>query len=215
MSRMTCWFALAVLLSISIAASAKDKHKPLLPSDVLRAETAYVIIHPDAGEPLTNLKANSQAREDVEKALDKWGRFRIVQDSITADLIFTVRTGSGQMVRPTVKNSPTDNRPVIFQPSDNGNISIGAQQGTPPDPTQPTQGQDTSPRLSTEVGSTEDTLEVYRGREDQPALDTSPVWRYSGKDALRAPKISAVGKFQDAITDAEKAASQKSGAPKP
>jgi hypothetical protein len=213
MSRIPVILALALLLSLP--AAAKDKHKALLPTDVLRAETVFVTIHPDAGEPFTDLNANSKAREAVEKALEKWGRFRLVQESITADLIFTVRTGSGQMVRPSVKGSPTDDRPVIVQPADNGNIRIGAQHGRTPDLNQPMPGQDTGPRISTEVGSSSDTLEVYRGREEQPALDTSPVWRYSAKDALRAPTVSAIQQFQKAITEAEQAASQKQGTQKP
>jgi hypothetical protein len=213
MSRIFALIILAVLLPFS--ALAKDKHKPVLPTDVLRAETVFVTIHPDAGEPLNDLSANAKAREAVEKALEKWGRFRLVQDSITADLIFTVRTGNGQMGRPTVKRSPTDNRPVIVQPSDNGNIRIGAQHGGPPDVSQPTSGQDTGPRMSTEVGSSDDTLEVYRGREEQPALDASPVWRYSAKDALRAPTVSAVEQFQKTVAEAEKTANQKPTQQKP
>jgi hypothetical protein len=212
MCRLLVVLALTFLLP---PASAKDKHKPLLPTEVLRAETVFVTIHPDAGEPLTDLNANAKAREAVEKALDKWGRFRLVQDSITADLIFTVRTGSGQMVRPTVKDSPTDNRPVVVQPAENGNIRIGAQHGHPPDLSQPTPGEDTGPHISSEVGTSDDTLEVYRGREEQPALDTSPVWRYSARNALRAPAVSAVEQFEKAITEAEKATRQKQGTQKP
>jgi len=218
MSRILVVLALTLLaltLLLPLPALAKDKHKPLLPNDVLRAETVFVSIHPDAGEPLTDLNANSKAREAVERALEKWGRFRLVQDSITADLIFTVRTGSGQMVRPTVKDSPTDNRPVVIQPADNGNIRIGAQHGHPPDLNQPTPGLDSGPHMSTELGASDDTLEVYRGREEQPALDTSPVWRYSARNALRAPTVSAVEQFQKAITEAEKAANQKQGTQKP
>src|SRR5258708_6490263 len=105
MLRISGLLALALSLILSPSASAKDKHKATLSADILKAETAWVTIHPDAGEPLTGLSANRRAREAVERALTKWGRFRVVQDSITADLIFTVRTGSGQMVRPTVKSS--------------------------------------------------------------------------------------------------------------
>jgi hypothetical protein len=207
MLRRSCLLSLALLLPFQ--AYSKDKHKLTLPAGILHAETVFVTIHPDAGEPLTELNANSKAREAVEKALEKWGRFRLVQDAITADLTFAVRTGSGQMVRPTVKGSATDNRPVILEPADDGNIRIGAQHGGPPDVNQPLPGQDTGPRMSTEVGSADDTLEVYRGREEQPALDTAPVWRYSAKNSLRAPAVSAIEEFQKAITEAEKAASQK------
>ncbi len=178
MLRISGLLALALSLILSPSASAKDKHKAPLSADILKAETAWVTIHPDAGEPLTGLSANRRAREAVERALTKW-------------------------------SSPTDDRPVVVQPSDNGNIRIGGQHGRPPDLSQPIPGQDNSPHVSTEVGSSNDTLEVYRGREEQPALDTSPVWRYSAKDALRAPTVSAVEQFQKAIAEAEKAANSK------
>src|SRR2546430_4445744 len=50
----------------------------------------------DLGEPLTNPSANSASREDVERAITKWGRFRLVMDSQTADLIIAVRKGTGR-----------------------------------------------------------------------------------------------------------------------
>jgi len=213
MSRTTVLLAVAFLLPLS--AQAKDKHKAVLPADVLRAETVFVTIHPDAGEPLTDLNANAKACDAVEKALAKWGRFRLVQESLTADLIFTVRTGNGEMARPTVKGSPTDDRPVIVQPSDNGNIRIGAQRGKPPGLEPPIPGQDTGPHIGTEVGPSDDTLEVYRGRGEQPALDASPVWRFSAKNSLRSPSVAAVDQFQKAVAEAEKAAGQSPGPQRP
>ena len=215
MSRIPVLLAFALLLPLSANAKDKDEDKPVLPAYVLKAETVFVTIHPDAGEPFTDLTANSKAREAVERALTAWGRFRLVQDSITADLIFTVRTGSGQIVRPTVKGSPTDNQPVILQPSDGGNIRIGGKVGRPPDLTQPIPGQDTGPRGSTEVGSPDDMMEVYRGRVDQPPLDAAPVWRYTAKNSLRAPTVSAIEQFRKAINEAEKAANQKRSPQKP
>ena len=58
------------LLSVS-EADAKNKKKQFLPDHVLRAETVLVVIHPEAGEPLTNPRANRTAQEEVEKALMK------------------------------------------------------------------------------------------------------------------------------------------------
>ena len=55
-----------------------------------------------------------------------------------------------------------------------------------------------------EVGSTEDLLEVYRGHQEYP-LDSSPVWRYMGKDALDPPLVTAVEEFRKEIDASEKA----------
>jgi hypothetical protein len=95
----------------------------------------------------------------VEKAIMNWGRFRLVMDAQTADLVIAVRKGHAG--GPTVRNSPADNRPDIVQPSD-GNIRIGGQQGRPPDVTNPGLGgsADRGPRIGNEIGPSDDTLEV-------------------------------------------------------
>src|SRR6516164_8333373 len=107
-------------------AQAKNKKKQLLPEDVLRAETVLVVIHPEAGEPLTNPRANRTAQEEVEKAIMKWARFKLVNESQTADLVIAVRKGHAN--GPTIRNSPTDDRPVIVQQTDN-QIRVGVQRG--------------------------------------------------------------------------------------
>ncbi len=63
--------------------------------------------------------------------------------------------------------------------------------------------QNTGPRISNEIGRAEDTFEVYRGGIKYP-LDSSPVWRYSAKDALRAPNVPAVEQFRKVVAEAEK-----------
>jgi hypothetical protein len=202
MSRTSLLLVIALLLSPS--ANAKDKkNKPILSADVLRAQTVLVMISPDAGERLDDPAGNRRAQEDVERSLTKWGRFRIVNEVSAADLIFTVRRGNGRMVNPTIANSPIDNRPVILQPGADSD-RIGAQHGQLPGMNQPGVPQDSEPRAQTEIGSSEDTIEVYRGDVDMP-LDRSPVWRYSAKDALRPPSVSAVEQFHNAIDQSEKA----------
>ena len=202
MSRTSLLLVIALLLSPS--ANAKDKkNKPILSADVLRAQTVLVMISPDAGERLDDPAGNRRAQEDVERSLTKWGRFRIVNEVSAADLIFTVRKGNGRMVNPTIANSPIDNRPVILQPGADSD-RIGAQHGQLPGMNQPGVPQDSEPRAQTEIGSSEDTIEVYRGDVDMP-LDRSPVWRYSAKDALRPPSVSAVEQFHNAVDQSEKA----------
>jgi hypothetical protein len=204
-ARMTTFFF--IVLAVAPLAPAKNKKKQVLPDYVLRAQTILVVIHPDAGEPLTNPTANRTAQDNVEKALTEWGRFRLVMDAQTADLVIAVRKGHAG--GPTVNNSPTDNRPVILQPSD-GNIRVGGQQGRPSDLTSPGLGgpADRGPRVGNEIGPSEDTFEVYMGGVEYP-LDASPIWRYMAKDALDGPQIRAVEQFRNAINESEKQHRQK------
>jgi hypothetical protein len=184
--------------------TAKDKNKSSLPEYVLRATTVVVVVSPDAGEPLDQPMANSTARENVEKALLQWGRLHPVLDGQESDLVIAVRTGNGSVTRTTIKGGPMDSRPGVVQPVDGG-IRIGAQQGHPSSPSDAgTVPQDRSPHLSKEVGAAEDTFEVYRGGVTDP-LDSPPVWRYTAKNCLGAPRVSAVEEFRKALAEAEKA----------
>ena len=128
-------FLLLPLLLVPLA-DAKNKKKQVLPDVVLKAQTVLVVIQPDAGEPLTSPMANRTAREDVEKAIVKWGRFRLVTDQETADLVIAVRKGHAS--GPTVRNSPVDDRPVIYQPT-GGDARTAGQRGRP-DLTDPSLG---------------------------------------------------------------------------
>jgi hypothetical protein len=198
-ARLSSLLLLTTLLALP--AGAKDKKKTILPNYVLSATTVRVVVSPGAGEPIDQPMANSTARENVEKALSEWGRFRVVLDGEELDLVIAVRTGSGKMMRPTIKGGPIDQRGGVGQGTDS-TIRIGAQQGHPPvnDPSANPQG---GPRMGNEIGPTEDMFEVYRGDVRDP-LDSSAAWRYIAKDCLSAPKISAVEEFRKIIADAEK-----------
>src|ERR1700694_3910295 len=91
--RMSTVF-LSLLLLVVPQVDAKNKKKQLLPDYVLRAERVLVVIHPDASEAVTNPRANFTARDEVERAITKWGRFKLVMDANTAQLIIAVRTGN-------------------------------------------------------------------------------------------------------------------------
>src|SRR5690349_13355977 len=103
-------FLALVLLWVPLA-NAKDKKKIVLPDYVLRARTILVVVDPDAGIALQNPNANRIAQEDVEKALMNWGRFTLAMEPSTADLVISIRKGTGRMVSPTV-SSPGNNRGV-------------------------------------------------------------------------------------------------------
>ena len=197
-------FSLLLLATLlAVPADAKGKKKQTLPEYVLKATTVLVVVSPEAGEPLEQPMANATARENVEKALMEWGRFRLVMDGAESDLVIAVRTGSGKMVQPTIKGGPIDSCPGVGQSTDSS-IRIGAQQGTPPPLTDPGMGgPQNGPRMSNQVGPSEDTFEVYRGGVHNP-LDAPAVWRYIAKDCLREPKVTAVEEFRNAIAEAEK-----------
>lgn len=204
MSARTATILFIVLSVVPLA--AKNKKKVVLPDYVLRAETVQVVIDPNAGEPVRDPFANRKARENVEAALTKWGRFRLVLEGQSADLIFVVRKGHAS--GPAVRNMPTDNRPVIIQPNA-GDVRVAAQQGHAPGLQNPGLGPpDTSPRVDNEIGPSEDILALYQGRVDYP-LDAPAVWRYLGKDALEGPQVKAVEQFKQAITEAEKQQQQR------
>jgi hypothetical protein len=197
-------FSLLLLATLlAVPADAKAKKKQTLPEYVLKATTVLVVVNPEAGEPLEQPMANATARENVEKALMEWGRFRLVMDGAESDLVIAVRTGSGKMMQPTIKGGPIDSRPGVGQSADSS-IRIGAQQGTPPPLTDPGMGgPQNGPRMSNQVGPSEDTFEVYRGGVQDP-LDAPAVWRYIAKDCLREPKVTAVEEFRNAIAEVEK-----------
>lgn len=201
MSARSALILLAILGVLPSMISAKNK-KQVLPDFVLKAETVVVVIQPQAGEPVPNLTANRTAQENVEKALTQWGRFRVVMDSQTADLVITVRKGHASGA--TIRNLPIDNRPVIVQPGD-GNIRIGGQGGRPPDLSDPGLGRptDRTPHVDNEIGPSDDMFEIYRGGDEYP-LDAAPVWRYMSKNALDAPQVSAVEQFRKVLTESEK-----------
>ena len=137
----------------------------------------------------------------------KWGRFELALDAQNADLVVSVRKGN--KAGPVISHSPADDRSVILQPS-GGGVRVGEQHGRPPDLTNPVPGGqgDRGPQLGSQIVSTEDTLEVYRGKITDP-LDTSPVWRYTAKDALNAPQVPALEQFRKAIEESEKQQQQK------
>ena len=201
---MTARLALLALALLLVApGSAKDKKKPTLPEDILRAQTVRVVIDPEAGEPLDQPNANATARENVEKALMEWRRFRLVLDGEESDLVIAIRTGNGNSFRPAVKGGPVDQRPGVGQSTDSS-IRIGGQHGQPPMADPSTYPQNQGPHIGNEVGPSEDMFAVYRGGISSP-LDAPPVWRYIRNDCLRpTPQVPAVEEFRKAIADAEK-----------
>src|SRR4029077_54499 len=96
------WIGMMALGLVAVtAAGAKKKEKAVLPDYVLKAQTVLVVILPNAGEPLNDITANRKVQEEVEKALMKWGRYRLALDVDQADLVVGVRKGTGKVANPT------------------------------------------------------------------------------------------------------------------
>lgn len=197
-TRITAFLCLCLIL-LTGHTFAKDKNKSSLPAIVLNAQTVAVIINPGSEVPLTNPGENRSAQSDVEQALSKWGRLRVVIDPTTAGLVISVRRG--RSLSPTVAGGDPNQRPIILQPGEGG-ARIGIQTGKPPR-TGTGYPQETSPHPGMEVGSSEDVFEIYRG-QGMDTLDGPPMWRYMAKNALRPPTVPAVEQFRKAIQEAEK-----------
>ena len=195
------------LLAISAGvASANKKEKVHLPDYVLNAKTVLVVILPDAGEPMDDPFANRKAQEEVEKAFMKWGRYRLVLDKDTADLVIGVRKGTGKHANPTINGWPVDARPATIEKTDNQK-RVAGQQRRPPDLTQQGAPKEHA-HIGMEAGAENDTFMVFQGGVQNP-LDNAPVWTYIAKDGLKPPRVVAVEEFRKAVEESDKAAAQR------
>jgi hypothetical protein len=198
---------LLTILASTITASAKDKKAPL-PYTVLRAHTIAVIIDPDAGRRMSDPFGNETAQRSVETALRNWGRYEITTSIVNADLIVVVRIG-GRTVEPTMSDPRQNGRAGEVEPIDSG-IGMGAQHGSINNPNQPPSNYppSTTPDRAEITSSPDDSLVVYTGGYDKP-LDSPAIYRYSAKDALKAPAVTAVDAFRRAVAETEKIAASK------
>jgi hypothetical protein len=203
------WLLITFVLFLTPPAFPKKKEKQVVPELLLRAQTVVVFIQSNAGEPMNDPSTNRKAREDVEKAFMSWGRYRLVQEAATADIVVTVKKGSDKAANPTVNGGPVDQRPVTMETADNA-IRIGGQKGRPPDesqmPDQTAPNGRASPRM--EVGSTNDSFIVYQGGDSYTPYSAA-LWSFNAKNGLRPPEMKAVQEFRRVITEAENAAAQK------
>jgi len=198
--RVLALFAGIVVLASCVV--AKKKEKQVLPDAVLRAQTVFVVIQPDAKEPLTEPNANLKAQKAVEEALMKWGKLRLALDSTTADIVISVAKGTGKAMSPTISGGPVDSRPVDVE-GGASQIRIMGQKGHPDttsrNPNAPAQ-------TGTQAGGSEDVLRLFIGGAAEYPLDYAPVWMYSRKDAFNGPEVAAVAELKKAFEESEKVA---------
>lgn len=191
-----------MLLLCSVAAVAKGKKKILLTDDVLQARTAIVIADPNAGVDVSDPLANRNARQNVERSIRKWGRFQLTTDPYVADLIIVVRRGNGKLAGPTIGGVPISNDPATMQALDPGSFPDGRSPNRMPPGGPLGQQRNMGPTPQMEASVPDDTFSVFRGHRDN-ATDYPAVWRYSAKDALKAPGVRAVEEFRKTIEEAE------------
>ena len=207
MRRFLTLLTVSALSFLPLSAKEKQPKSPM-PFTVLKAQTIAVVIDPDAGRSARNPQGNETAQRDVETALGNWGRFQTSMSYLNADLIIVIRKGTGRMVDETIPDPRQNGRVGTTQPLDNG-IYVGAQHGTPSNPTSrpsTTENRPTTPSQA-EVTTPNDTFLVYMGGSETP-LDGTPIWQYVAKDGLKGPSVPAVGAFRKAIAETEKAASK-------
>jgi hypothetical protein len=194
-----------LLLLCCLPATAKKK-KSDIPPEVLQARTVLVVIDPNAGMAIDDPNANNMARQAVEEAIQKWGRFQLVTDAQSADLIITVSKGNGRVAQGTIAGIPNYG-PSTTNTEDPEDPSQRNPQMGQPGSRQSPGPQGPEPQIS--AGSSKDTMTVYRGNIDH-ALDSPALWRYTAKDALESPSVPAVEVFRKQIAEAEK---QQAGHP--
>jgi hypothetical protein len=205
--RVLALFAGIVVLASCVV--AKKKEKQVLPDAVLRAQTVFVVIQPDAKEPLTEPNANLKAQKAVEEALMKWGKFRLALDTtMAADIVISVEKGTGKAMSPTISGGPVDSRPVDVE-GDASQIRIMGQKGHPDTTSIPTNDPSAPVHTGTQAGGSEDVLRLFIGGGVEYPLDHSPVWTYSRKDALKGPEVAAVAELKKVFEESEKVAAER------
>lgn len=196
LSRVSTLLALTFLVTLGFA---KDKTKNTLPPYVLQAKTVAIIIDPNAGMSMDDPQANERAQKDVEAALLKWGRFDLVSETKSADLIIVVRKGNGRPMDDSMADARQNNGGDAINSAGRGG-SMGPPRGSLPPSPPDTQSQ-------TRIGLAEDFFAVFKG--GQNPLDENPAWKYMGTDGLSPQTVPAVAAFRKAVAAAEKTGTEK------
>lgn len=196
-------FALFLLSLLATCGFAKDKTKNILPAYVLQAKTVAVVIDPNAVISIDDPRANEMAQKDVEAAFLKWGRFNLVPDPKTADLIVMVRKGNSHLMDDAMPDPRQSNG---IDPANRGG-SMGPSRGA--EPAMPGQPGLESSRQTPQTGIADpgDLFSVFKG--GQNTRYATPVWNYTGRDGLNPQSVPAVTAFKKAVAAADKAEAEK------
>lgn len=206
--KQAVWIVGSVLLA-TVAHAQQNPIPQTYQRDILDARTIAVVAYPS--QAAADTQENQRSRLDVQNAMRQWGKYQVIPDAEAADLIMVVRRGHAQAA---TTGGPTGTSPVTIDPTGSG-INIGVHRGqNPPLSRTDSSPVNSQPRSGAEVGSADDLLDVYRGRQPLPGdgsreatkypLDEPPVWTCAAKNGLQPPRIEAVAEFREAVAAAEK-----------
>ena len=190
--------ALALGIALPAVAQNTGKKTPILPEHLLNATYVFVEAYDGNEFDPRLLPEDRQAIADVERAIQKWGRYHLTMQRSEAEIVIQVRKGRVASVQGTVEGTigtiPTGpNTPSGAQipPSSKTDSSIGAG-------------------ARAETGPPNDFFWVY-------ALDTkgnlaAPYWRKTEKDGLNAPDLELFQKFKADVESAAAAQAKRKAA---
>lgn len=189
--------AVLLLAFVPVLASARKKgSKPVVPAVFNQAQYVYVqAMDGDIFNPYL-LPEDRQAIADVEKAIQKWGRYNLVYQRSQADLVFIVRVGRLAEGRGKVGiyHGPA---PVPGQgPGQRPAPGPGPQGARIP----PQGGNGSLVGGGGAVGPPDDLLWVCMPNFD--GTPSNPLWSRTEQDGLESPDVPLLKQFEQAVDKA-------------
>lgn len=165
------WRYLLVLALLFAAPTVGAKDKVIMPEAI--AHATYVMVTTYDGDVFSpDLRPDDrQAVADVQKALEKWGRYTLVYSAHEAELILVVRTGHAVEIRGGLQRGTT--------------VGPGGAPGSA--------GQ----VIGAEVGDPQDTLEAFISPAD--IKTSTPLWRSRAVDGLKSPEMPLMKEFREKV----------------
>jgi hypothetical protein len=209
-SRVLC-SCLMLLLLVPLAVAKdkdKDKDKTQLPKLVVSAQ--YVFVTTYFGDPSDQplnihiMPEDRQAVADVQRAIEKWGKYSIALVRGDADLVIVVRKGrlaeTQAGVRAHAGSRLPSNRPNepagIADPTnpDTPGAELGDNSRTP----------SVRPEATADFGDPQDEIAVYSAALGNEA-NTPPIWRGRRIDGLDPPQMRLIQELRTKVEAAAKA----------
>lgn len=189
--------AVLLLAFVPVLASARKKNsKPVVPAVFNQAQYVYVqAMDGDEFNPYL-LPEDRQAIADVERAIQKWGRYYLVYQRSQADLVFIVRVGRLAEGRGNVGiyRGPA---PV---PGGGPGQGPGQGAGQPGARIPPQGGNGSLVGAGGAVGPPNDLLWVCM--PDFHGEPSSPLWSRTEQDGLESPEVPLLKQFERAVDKA-------------
>ncbi|HEX4311197.1 MAG TPA: hypothetical protein VHZ25_14285 [Acidobacteriaceae bacterium] len=190
------WVVLLVLGGAVGTAPAKAKKDP--PLSQLFCHARFVYVETAEGDVLNPNVMNDDrdAAADLQQQLEDWKRYTLVVRRSEADLVFVVRTGRLAEAGVTARTSRDPNPGISGRvgggpggadqgPGAGGTPNAGTNSQDPAD-SAGAGGRNGGVGVGGEIGDPNDTLWVYQGLGDGPALHTW-LWRRSESGGLQNP----------------------------